>query len=97
MGACLVQAAEAEGYCLTDKATFLSMENKGGLKILLGESDDMKNTYSMIAVNPDKNHGVNVEGAGAIIEWMLGDKAQGMIKEYGSKEYGEPLFFLIEK
>jgi tungstate transport system substrate-binding protein len=97
MGACLLQAAEAEGYCLTDKATFLSMENKGGLKILLGESDDMKNTYSMIAVNPDKNAGVNIDGANAFIEWMLGAKAQGMIKEYGSKEYGEPLFFLIEK
>jgi tungstate transport system substrate-binding protein len=97
MGACLLQAAENEAYCLTDKATFLSMESKGDLKILLGESDDMKNTYSMIAVNPDKNAGVNIDGANAFIEWMLGAKAQGMIKEYGSKEYGEPLFFLIEK
>ncbi len=97
MGACLLQASEVQGYCLTDKATFLSMENKGGLKILLGESDDMKNTYSMIAVNPAKNPGVNIDGANAFINWMLSDKAQEMISKYGADKYGEPLFFILKQ
>jgi tungstate transport system substrate-binding protein len=96
MGACLTQAAEMEGYCLTDKATFLSMQDQGGLKILLAESDDMKNTYSMIAVNPDKNPGVNIDGANAFIEWMQSDKAKELIASYGVDIYGEPLFFIAE-
>jgi tungstate transport system substrate-binding protein len=96
MGACLTQAGEMQGYCLTDKATFLSMEDKGGLKILLAESDDMKNTYSMIAVNPDKNPGVNIDGANAFIAWMQSDKAKGLIASYGTDIYGEPLFFIMK-
>jgi tungstate transport system substrate-binding protein len=63
MGACLTMAGEKDAYILTDKATFLATQSQTGLKILLGESDDMKNTYSLIAVNPAKNPGVNAEGA----------------------------------
>ncbi len=96
MGACLVQAAEMKGYCLTDKATFLAMENKGDLVILLGETKDMKNVYSMIAVNPAKNPGVNAEGANAFITWMQSDQAKKMIENYGVDKYGEPLFLLGE-
>ena len=94
MGACLIQAAEMKAYCLTDKATFLSMKDQGGLEILLGESKDMENVYSLIAVNPEKNPGVNVDGAKAFIDWMLGEKATEMIKQYGVEAYGEPLFFI---
>ena len=96
MGACLVQAAEMKAYCLTDKATFLAMEDKAGLKILLGESKDMRNVYSMIAVNPQKNPGVNVDGANAFIAWMQSEKATKMIEKYGADKYGEPLFLLGE-
>ena len=96
MGACLTQAAEMQGYCLADKATFLSLADRGGLKILLAESDDMKNTYAMIAVNPDKNPGVNIAGAKAFIAWMQSDKAKGLIASYGADTYGESLFFIME-
>lgn len=96
MGACLVQAAEMKAYCLTDKATFLAMESKGDLVMLLGETKDMKNVYSMIAVNPAKNPGVNAEGANAFISWMQSDKAKKMIENYGVEKYGEPLFLLGE-
>ena len=61
------------------------------------QGDDMKNTYSLIAVNPEKIDGLNVEGANALIEWMLGDEASAMIAEYGQAEYGASLFYLLEK
>ena len=96
MGATLTQAAERQGYTLSDKGTFLSNDAKEQLQILLGESDDMKNTYSMIAINPEKWPDTNIAGANAFIAWMTGEQAAKLIAEYGVAEYGEPLFFLIE-
>lgn len=97
MGACLTMASEQQAYCLTDKATFLSMKDELNLDIVLAEGEDMKNTYSLIAVNPEKIDGLNTEGAQAFIDWMLGDEASELIAKYGEEEYGTPLFFLLEK
>lgn len=97
MGACLTMASEQQAYCLTDKATFLSMKDELNLDIVLAEGEDMKNTYSLIAVNPEKIDGLNTEGAKAFIDWMLSDEASALIEKYGEKEYGVPLFYLIEK
>ena len=96
MGACLTMASEEQAYCLTDKATFLSMEKDLNLALLLEKGDDMKNTYSLIAVNPDKIDGLNVEGAKALIDWMLSDEASEMIAKYGQEQYGVSLFYLLE-
>ena len=95
MGATLTVAAEQQGYTLTDKGTYLSHEAKDQLALLLGEADDMKNTYSMIAVSPDKWPDTNIDGANAFIDWMTSDEAGKMIAEYGVEEYGEPLFYLM--
>lgn len=97
MGACLTMASEQQAYCLTDKATFLSMEKDLDLALLLEKGDDMKNTYSLIAVNPEKIDGINVEGANAFIEWMLSDEASALIAEYGKEQYGVALFYLLDK
>jgi tungstate transport system substrate-binding protein len=61
-------ASEQQAYCLTDKATFLSMKDELNLDIVLNEGDDMKNTYSLIAVNPEKIDGLNTDGAKASID-----------------------------
>ena len=104
MGDTLTKANELGAYCLTDKATFLSMkESLPNLEILKAEADDMKNTYSLLGVNPeaeafaDADVEINTEGAQALIDWLLGDEAAELIKAYGTEEYGEALFFLIEK
>ena len=96
MGACLTMASEEQAYCLTDKATFLSMEAELNLGLLLEKGDDMKNTYSLIAVNPEKIDGLNVDGAQAFIDWMLSDEASELIAKYGQEQYGVSLFYLLE-
>lgn len=93
MGPCLTMAGEMQAYILTDKATYLATKAQTELVISLGESDDLKNTYSLIAVNPDKNPRVNTQGAQAWIDFMLSDKARDIISDFGIKEYGEALFF----
>lgn len=95
MGACLTMASEQQAYCLTDKATFLSMQNELDLEIVLAEGEDMKNTYSLIAVNPEKTDGLNTDGAQAFIDWMLSDEASQLIAKYGEAEYGTALFTLL--
>ena len=97
MGACLTMANEKGAYCLTDKATFLSNKADLDLEIILAEGDDMMNTYSLIECNPEKLEGINTDGAKAFIEWMLSDEASALIAKYGEEQYGEALFYLIEK
>ncbi len=102
MGDTLTKANEMNAYVLTDKATFLSMKDKlPNLTILVNESDDMKNTYSLIGVNPEaaafagKNVTINTEGANALMEWLQGDEASALIEKYGIDQYGEQLFQLM--
>jgi len=104
MGDTLTKANEMNVYTLTDKATFLSMkESLPNLTILKEEADDMKNTYSLLGVNPDAaafadtDVAINTEGANALIDWLLSDEAAALIAEYGVAEYGEQLFFLLDK
>ena len=102
MGDTLTKANEMAVYTLTDKATFLSMKDSlPNLVILKEEADDMKNTYSLLGVNPeaeafaDADVKINTAGAQALIDWMLSDEAKELIAAYGVEEYGEQLFFLL--
>lgn len=94
MGQALTAADEQQAYTLSDKATFLAHENN--LALLLEETDDMKNTYSLIAISPKRFADVNAEGAQSFIDWIKTDKAREMIANYGVAEYGEPLFFNLD-
>ena len=115
MGACLTMANEQGAYCLTDKATFLSMKNHAegdklpGLSILFEQDDAMKNTYSMIAVNPnapfiDSVTGealpegtvtIDTEAANVFINWMTSTRASELIAQYGVEQYGQALFTVM--
>ena len=95
MGACLTMAAEQGAYVLSDKATYLAHEKRSDLNILLERSDEMKNTYSMLAIVPEKWPDTNIDGANAFIEWMQSEKASELINAYGVAEYGEQLFFTM--
>lgn len=95
MGDCLNMASEKQAYVLSDKATYLAHEKRDTLAVLLEKDDEMKNTYSMLAISPDKWPDTNIEGANAFIEWMQSDKAKELIDAYGVEEYGEQLFFTM--
>lgn len=95
MGAVLNMASEQQAYTLTDKGTYLAHELRDTLALLMEESEEMKNTYSMIAISPDKWPDTNIDGANAFIEWMQSEKAIQMINDYGVEEYGQQLFFTL--
>lgn len=93
MGATLTMASEKQAYTLTDLATFLSMKDKLSLDVIVSQSTDLRNDYSIIVINPDKVANVDVETAKAFEEWMISDRALKLISEYGIETNGESLFF----
>jgi len=93
MGNTLIMANEKQAYTLTDLATFLSMQDKLDLEVIVSESSDLRNDYSIIVINPEKVENVDNETALKFEEWMLSDKALGLISEFGKEEYKQALFF----
>ncbi len=94
MGATLRIASEKQGYTLTDRSTYLSLQKTLGSKILLEGDPLLLNKYSVMLVNPAKHSKVNADGAKALHKWLLTDEARTMIRDYGKDRFGQPLFFL---
>ena len=79
-------AVERTGYTLTDRGTYFKYEeNMGGrppLKILVQGDTGLMNQYSIIAVNPDRCESAKIDMAMQFSDWMAGDKAQKLIKDF---------------
>lgn len=94
MGAVLEMANEKLAYTLSDRATWLNLGLDEDMKIVCenDESGILYNQYGVICVNPEKNNQINHEGAKAFQEWIVSEKGQELIGEYGVEEYGKALF-----
>lgn len=83
-------------------------QNDCSLTILMEQDDNMINTYTLIAVNPDapwvdadgnpavNQRTTNTAGADAFIKWMLSDEGKGAIASFGVEDFGSALFYLSE-
>lgn len=92
MGDVLKIASEKQGYTITDRATYLSMKDTLDLEIVIEGDENLLNQYGVIPVDPSKNENINNDGAIEFMNWMLSERGQSLIKEFGVEEYGEPLF-----
>lgn len=92
MGAVIQMADEMKAYTYTDRATYLSMKDKIDLEIIVEGDKYLFNQYGVIAVNPNKNDKINKEGAQAFVDWILSEKVQKLIGQYGVDKYGQALF-----
>jgi tungstate transport system substrate-binding protein len=93
MGQTLNVAAEKNGYTIADRGTYLAVKKNLGLDILVEGDASLLNIYHVIQVNPAKWPKVNAAGAKAFADFMVSKKTQAIIKTYGVKKYGSPLFF----
>jgi len=91
MGAVLQMASEMKAYTLTDRATYLSMKDKLDLDIVTEKGKDFLNQYAFIRLDSSKNK-IKEEEANEFIEWMISDKGQKLIGEFGKDKYGQALF-----
>ena len=93
MGETLNVTAEKKGYTITDRGTYLALKKTLGLDILVEGDPSLLNIYHVMEVNPAKWPKVNNAGAKAFADFMVSKKAQEIIKTFGVKKFGAPLFF----
>ncbi len=91
MASSLMKADQKGSYILTDRETFLLLRDDISLEILI-ECRDLKNTYTLIDVNPETIETVNTDGATVFKEWLSGEHAVNIIENYGIAEYGHAVF-----
>ena len=91
MGAALHMAAASKGYVLSDRGTWISLQNKGDLQILVEGDKRMFNQYGVILVNPAKHANVNKEFGQGFIDWLVSPDGQKAIANF--KINGEQLFY----
>ena len=101
MGDTLLFSNEQQAYTLSDRGTYLSMQDKlldlailvGGQSLADNTDKKLLNPYGVMAVNPDKNPGVKYDLAMKFIEWILSPEVQAKIGGYGVDKFGQPLFY----
>ncbi len=91
MGPTLNTSAQMPAYTLTDRATWLSFDNKGPLEVVVEGDAKLFNQYGVILVNPGKHSHVKAEQGRAFIDWLISKDGQNAIAEY--KINGQQLFF----
>ncbi|WP_425100176.1 substrate-binding domain-containing protein [Tropicibacter sp. S64] len=91
MGATLNAGIGMGAYVLTDRATWISFENKQDYSVQVQGDEDMFNQYGVIPVNPEKCPAVKVEAAQAFSDWLVSAEGQEAIAGY--KIADQQLFF----
>jgi tungstate transport system substrate-binding protein len=91
MGPTLNTSAQMPAYTLTDRATWLSFENKGPLEVVVEGDPKLFNQYGVILVNPEKHPHVKAAQGQAFIDWLVSPEGQNAIADY--KINGQQLFF----
>ncbi|MFH1958552.1 MAG: substrate-binding domain-containing protein [bacterium] len=90
MGATLRIADEKKGFCLADRGTFLSYEDKIELVIVFSDSENLKNMYSVIIVNPGRHPHTRYGDAVKFLGWITSKEGKRIIGSV--KKKGETLF-----
>ena len=86
-------ADKLNSYILMDRATHLIMKNRIRIMPIVERDSILLNFIAAIQVNPEKFPGINAKGARAFTDWLCGDEAQTIIRDFEVEKYNEPLFF----
>lgn len=92
MGATLSVASETAAYTLTDRATYLSQKENLALEVLNEGDKTLLNIYHVIEMTKSAGDRVQPDGAKSFADWLVGERAQEMIGDFGTEEFGQPLF-----
>lgn len=91
MGPTINIAVGMDAYALTDRATWVTHQNKGDFDILVEGDEELLNQYGVVQVNPEKCPNVKAELAQEFIQWLLSVEGQKAIADY--RVEGQQLFF----
>lgn len=91
MGAVLnMLAAGGTAYTVSDRATWISFQNRDGLALLDEGDPKLFNQYSLILVNPERHPHVKKEDGLRFMDWMTSAEGQAAIADF--KLQGQILF-----
>ena len=91
MGATLNAGVGMDAYVMTDRATWISFENKGDFEIHVEGDEDLFNQYGVILVNPETCENVDAASGQAFVDWLISAPGQQAIGDYTLN--GQQLFF----
>lgn len=92
MGDTLNIASERRAYTLADRGTYLALQDRLALTVLVEGDTALLNVYHVITVDPAVSDTVNTAGAAAFADFLLTPQTQAVIAEFGAAEFGQPLF-----
>ena len=82
MGATLNTASAMNAYTLSDRATWLTFQNRGDLKLLYAGDPRLFNQYSVILVNPRRYPQLKTDLARQFADFMCSAEGQQVIGAY---------------
>ena len=85
-------ASEKQAYTLTDRATYLALQDRLELSILCQGDSLLHNPYTLIVVSRKKHAGINHSGARRFAEFMVSPRVKEQIQSFGLEKTGESLF-----
>ncbi len=87
-------ALEKQAYTLTDRGTYLSMEDdvRNDLKVLVEGDPALFNQYGVMAINPQKHPSVKYKEAMIFINWLISEEGQRTIASFKDAK-GNQMFF----
>lgn len=91
MGDTLIVADQKKAYTLSDMGTFLNYEKKVALRVLFKGDAVLRNSYSVIAVNPDRFPKAKYREAMDFIAFVTSPEGQKLIAGYA--KHGVNLFY----
>lgn len=91
MGDTINMANEELGYAMTDRGTYVAMNDNVDLVITLEGDPVLFNQYGVMAVNQEKHPEVKYDYAKMYIDFLMSEEGQDLINSY--QVNGETLFF----
>jgi tungstate transport system substrate-binding protein len=92
MAEALRVAGTRHGYVLTDRATFLTLQDALDLEVLVEGDPRLRNRYGLIRIA-----GVaGAVGADSFAAWIKGPRGRGRIAGFGVSRFGRQLFIPVE-
>ncbi|MFQ5835622.1 MAG: substrate-binding domain-containing protein [bacterium] len=92
MASTLRIANEKRAYTLSDRGTYLHLQQELDLVILCEGDRRLFNSYGVIPVSSQKYPWVKYDLAMKFVKYITGKESQEIIGQYGVAEFGEPLF-----
>ena len=96
MGYTLRTADEEGAYTITDRATFIVLDEALDLEIMVEGDPGLLNVYSVIVTDPEVYPDTNIQGARDLQAFLFEPGTQELIGDFGVDTYGQHLFYVFK-